>query len=246
MTRRGFFAVAVGGAWLAARNWERDAFPGWTEEFVDRILTDSPWARPLTAPFRYSAPARPRFLTSYFEQIGEPLGFPPGWPGRTGTQSGNRSPRTEDGAAPAVLTEIYLTVRWASALPVRQAMALHQYGRGGLDSPRAAALLEGASGEYVVEIAGFPATLVGQGARRFEAELLESAILHVKGRKALQAVACSMPEHGNHLIATLRFPRFADLAAEEGMVECSASAGPVAFRQRFKLREMTYGGKLEL
>ena len=244
MTRR-LWMGAAGAALASGRNWERNSFPDWPAEHIDRILTDSPWARPMTLPYRLSLPPVRRAMpVSEFAQIGEPLGLPKGWPG-TGTPTG-RGPRVEDMNAPPVLTEIYLTARWASALPVRQAMALFQYGRGGLDSARAVETMRDPGGEYVVELAGFPATAIVQGARRFEAELLESATLLVKGRKAVRATASSVPEHGNYLIATLRFPRLADLRAEEGLITIAATAGPMEIEQKFKLREMGYKGRLEL
>ena len=84
------------------------------------------------------------------------------------------------------------------------------------------------------------------GSRRLEAELLESATLLVKGRKALRATTASVPEHGNHLIATLRFPRFEDLSDGDGLIEFAAQAGPMDIRQKFKLRDMNYKGRLEL
>jgi len=245
MTRRFFFAAGA-LAPLAARNWERASFPDWSDEHVDKILTDSPWARPVTLPFKFSAPARRPYVASEFAQIGEPLGLPKGWPGSSTPGSGNRTPRIDDGNAPPVQTEIYLTMRWASALPVRQAMALHQYGRSGLGSAKAVELLRGNQGEYVFEVAGFPAGMVVQGTRRFEAELVESATLVVKGRKAIRATAASMPEHGNHLIATIRFPRFENLSESEGLIEFAAKAGPMEIGQKFKLRDMSYKGRLEL
>jgi hypothetical protein len=235
----------AGAAMSAGRNWERGSFPDWPAEHVDRILTDSPWARPLTLPYRLSLPPVRRALpVSEFAQIGEPLGLPKGWPG-TGIPTG-RGARAEDMAAPPVLTEIYLTARWASALPVRQAMALFQYGKSGVESARAVETLRDPGKEYVLELAGFPATAIVQGARRFEAELLESATLLMKGRKAVRATASSVPEHGNYLVATLRFPRMADLRPEEGHLTIAATAGPMAIEQKFKLREMTYRGRLEL
>lgn len=248
MTRRHFFAAASALP-VAARNWDRTAFPEWSDEFVDKVLTDSPWARPLTLPFRFSAPAPARrpFAVSEFAQIGEgSLGLPKGWPSDKAAGTGTRTPRIDDGNAPPVQTEIYLTMRWASALPVRQAMALHQYGRSGLSGPKATALLQGNPEEYVLDVAGFPVGMVPQGVRRFEAELLESATLLVKGRAAIRAVAASVPEHGNHLIATLRFPRFANLSDGDGFIEVAALAGPMDIHQKFKLRDMNYKGLLEL
>jgi len=248
MTRRQLFTYAMAGsaATLAARNWERAAFPDWPDAHVDKLLTDSPWAKPLTLPFKFSAPPRKPFVVSEFAQIGEPLGFPRGWPGSSGGGSQSRSPRIDDTNAPPVQTEIYLTTRWASALPMRQALALLMYGKHGLEAPKAEALLRGDGKEYVVEVAGFPVGSVPQGVRRFEAELADSAALWVKGRKPLRPTAVSVPEHGNHLIATLRFPRFENLSDDDGFIELSAQAGPMEFQQKFKLRDMQYKGRLEL
>jgi len=240
MTRRFFLSSSA----LAARGWDR-AFPDWSDEYLDKLLTDSPWARPSTLPFRFSAPARRHFGVSNFEQIGEPLGLPKGWP--TGTNApASRTPRIDDTNAPPVQTEIYLTTRWSSALPMRQALALHQFGRAGLQSPRALELLQGAESEYVLDIAGFPAGMIPQGVRRFEAQLLESATILIKSRKALRATAASVPEHGNHLVATLRFPRYDTVSDSDGLIEFAAIAGPMDIRQRFKLRDMNYKGRLEL
>ncbi|MFN0103987.1 MAG: hypothetical protein ACKV2U_18125 [Bryobacteraceae bacterium] len=247
ITRR-IFLGAASLAPLAARNWERAPFPEWTEEYVDRLLTDSPWAKSLTVPFRFSAPARRPLVVSEYAQIGEPLGLPKGWPGSSGPGTGpaNRTPRIDDGNAPPVQTEIYLTTRWSSALPMRQALALHQFGRGGLNSAKAMELLRENDAEYVLDVAGFPAGMIPQGVRRFEAELLASATLLVKGRKAVRATASRVPEHGNHLVATLRFPRLENLSDGDGLLDFSAEAGPMEIHQRFKLRDMKYKGRLEL
>lgn len=246
ITRRTLFVSAAAGVALGARNWDR-AFPDWTDSFVDKMLTDSPWARSMTLPFRFSAPPRKTFAANSFDQIGEPLGLPKGWPGSTTRRgSSNPLPRVDDGNAPPVQTEIYLTSRWATALPVRQALVLHQYGKAGLQSPAAEALLRGDEKEYVFEVAGFPVGMVPQGVRRFEAELLQTARLSIKGRKPLAAAAASVPEHGTHLMATLRFPRFENLSGGDGLIEFSAQAGPMDIHQKFKLHDMNYQGRLEL
>ena len=246
MTRR-LFLTASSLTPLAARNWDRATFPEWSESHVDKLLTDSPWARPLTLPFRFSAPATRPFAISEFYQIGEPLGFPKGWPtGGSSPNTGTRSPRIDDGNAPPVATEIYLTTRWASALPMRQALALLEFGKSGLNSPRAVERLQTDPKEYVIEVAGFPVGMIPQGVRRFEAAMMASASLLVKGRKPLRPASASVPEHGNHLTATLRFPRLENLSEEDGLIELTAHAGPMDISQKFKLREMSYKGRLEL
>jgi hypothetical protein len=125
-------------------------------------------------------------------------------------------------------------------------MALSQFGGSGLGNERARELLDRDDPEYVIEIAGFPATLIRQGTERFEAELLRSARLTVSARPSTAAVTVDVPPHGMHLMATLRFPRYADLAPKDGTIEVSADAGAFHIRQRFKLKDMMYGGRLEL
>ena len=55
-----------------------------------------------------------------------------------------------------------------------------------------------------------------------------------------------VPEHGMHLMATLRFPRFENITAEDGVVQFSAEAGPARIECPFKLKAMIYRGRLEL
>ena len=108
MQRRHFLAL-LGAAPLAAADfWEKQPFPHWTPVEVEKLLTDSPWSREVHCRFEYTPPGRR--LTSEFQ-----IGFPRGRSGGSGT--------------PSVRTEVYLTVRWSSALPIRQALALQEAGR---------------------------------------------------------------------------------------------------------------------
>jgi len=240
MTRRWLLAAAMP---VMARRWDRASFPDWSPEHVDRILTNSPWAKSVTVPFRFSMPPRAT-SPSGFWQIGErgSIGLPPGW-GKTAPSSSGRSTPTVT-EAPAH-TEAYLTIRWASALPVRQAMALREFGKHGLDDPRAQALLREDPAEHVIEIAGFPTTMMTQGARRMEAELAASTEILFKGRKPLRPASVSVSEHGMHLMATLRYSRLVEIG-EDGLLLVSGKTGPMEFSQKFLVREMVYSGKIAI
>ncbi|MBL8291508.1 MAG: hypothetical protein JNN08_06715, partial [Bryobacterales bacterium] len=126
MTRRLFLgALPVAAAW--GRSWERPAFPNWDAEFIDDLLTDSPWARPLIVKFPWQPAPHP--LLSGFMQLGDmqlPGRIPGG--GRT-TGGGPRPDSRPSGPVQPVQTEMYLTVRFSSALPIRQALALMEFGR---------------------------------------------------------------------------------------------------------------------
>lgn len=155
---------------------------------------------------------------------------------RGATRSGNSSVRTE----------IFLTIRWASSLPVRQASALLAFGAAGLGEEKAVELLQSNEAEYVVEVAGFPASLVNYITKDLEADLLRSAKLLVSGRTPVVASSVQVPEHGMHRMAILRFPRLRDLDPGENTIEFRAASGPLHLHQRFKLKEMLYAGRLEL
>lgn len=257
MTRRLFFFAATAAARAAAKSWEQPAFPNWSPEFLDKMLTDSPWAHPITVPFVFQPQPQSDPLRSDFSQIQIPggIGLPTripgvGWPGGSSTGRGTGTPTSRvpgsGGRTPGVRTEMYLTIRWSSALPIRQALALQQFGREGLEDPRAVELITKPERGYVVEVAGFRLSMVPQGAAALEKELAKSAKLVVKNRRTAFPSSVQVPEHGMHLMATLRFPRFEDIGSDDGVMQFSAEAGPAKIECPFKLKPMVYRGRLEL
>jgi hypothetical protein len=210
-----------------ARSWEEPAFPNWSGQFVDRILTNSPWAREVTVPFVFQPRSEP--FVSGFGQIGAP----------------RRTDWPPAGAASAVRTEMYLTIRWSSALPVRQALALAQFGKDGLEHPVARDLLSRAEPDYIVEIAGFPTTLFPNGTKELANQFARSARLLIDGRPPSASPTAEIPEHGMHLTASLRFPRFGEIVPE-GVIRVHAEVGSARIQQQFKLKTMIYRERLEL
>ena len=154
-----------------------------------------------------------------------------------------RQPFQTAGRAGSVATSIDLTVRWGSALPVRQANAIAL----GLESRAGKKMLATEPREYVLELAGFPAPVV-RDSKAFEKELAATAVLTGKGRRALTAVSAAVPEFGNFLMAEVRFARDAAIVLEDGEIEFAAAVlgGALKIRARFSLKAMVYGGRLEL
>lgn len=192
-TRRRFLFAAGAAPLIAGESWEESAFPNWTPETVDRLLTDSPWAKPLRVPFEFQPP--PRQLQSGFGDIEIPAGTPGSSIPRGGAGRSPRTARTGPGGGRyPVHTEVYLTIRWSSALPIRQALALERRTRDGLDDPKVREFLERRETHYVLEVFGLPVRMVPQGTRRLEAELLGSAQLWMKGHLPIRATSVSVPE----------------------------------------------------
>src|SRR6266851_3643062 len=83
---------------VLAKSWEQPSFPNWKPEFVDQILTDSPWARPST--IKVPLPPDDPPGNSKYAQIDSPgtirLPIPrvPGtnWPGSSDPRT---NPRTQ-------------------------------------------------------------------------------------------------------------------------------------------------------
>ena len=220
MDRRQLLALLGAAPLAAAGFWEKQPFPNWTPNEVEKLLTDSPWAREVHCRFEYTPPARR--LTSEFQ-----IGFPRG--------------RSGGGASPGVQTEVYLTVRWSSALPIRQALALQEAGRD-----KAAVELPPEPKEYIVEVFGLPAIMAPEGAMRVQEDLEKSASLWWKGGRTIRASSVTVPEHGMHLSAEIRFPRSPEITEESGALEFSARAGAIKIEPKFKLKPMVYRGRLEL
>ena len=259
MTRslpRRTFLAALGVSPLAAASstWERRRFPEWTRQEIDRLLTDSPWAKSMTMAFELQPPP-PKLLSDFSDVrlpggMGLPSGIPGiGWPGAggqtPGRPGGGTSPTTGGGRS-TVRTEAYLTIRWSSALPVRQAVAIDRWGRDGVDSPEARAFLEREEPDYVVEVFGLPTIVVHQKVKQLGEELQASAGLLPKAGRVLRASSVDIPEHGQYLAVTFRFPRTTPISVEQENVEFTATTPQFDLRKKFKLEAMFYGGRLEL
>ncbi len=253
MTRRELFATFAASPALWAQTWDQPVFPDWPRTHIDKVLTDSPWAHQKTVPFIHQPRERERDPEKEFSfsQIGLPggIGFPRrgggpsspggGWPGGTGRGGGSQP-------SAGVRTEAYLTVRWSSALPVRQALVLTEFGKGGYQDPKAQETLSRAPEQYVIDLSGLPAILFSRNVKALETDLAKNTRIYLRGRKPLAPVSVDLPEHGMHLAATLRFSRWESVSEDEGMVEFTSKAGPMKIEVPFKLKPMMYRGRLEM
>jgi hypothetical protein len=215
---------------------------------VHELLTDSPWAHAVDVPFEFQ-PAPGGMLPSLSRswQIGVPPSVPD-WPGRRSPRTTSPGPTTPTGGGRRypVRAEVYLTVRWSSALPIRQALALERWGRRGLDQPEAVTFLDEPRSDLVLEIFGMPARLGAEGTRNLERDLKKTARLILKGRRPIEPSNVEAPEHGQHLSAELHFPRMEQVSADMGNLEFRAAAGGLEIESKFKLKAMVYDGRLEL
>lgn len=245
--------LAAGAPWNKERFWETIPYSEWNGEQVDAMLTDSPWAKEYTLRFDLTDPGerRPGFDYSEASMPGGG-GYPQGggipgtgipWPGGGGGRSAP-SGYPGGGGRPSVKSEAYLTIRWSSALPVRQALAIEQHGR---DVPPAVREeLERPVQEYVIEVFGLPAIVVHNGVEELERELARFTSLEASGGPRVKADWVEVPPQGAHLSMTFRFPRKQMFAADHKEIRFHAVAGPFEIQQKFKPKNMMHRGELAL
>jgi hypothetical protein len=248
MTRRALLALLGTAPFLRAEPWEKQPFPNWTADLVDQLLTDSPWAHAVSVAVEFQPTpngALPELSRSL--QIGVPPSVPD-WPGRRSPRPTSPGPTTPTGGGPRypVRAEVYLTVRWSSSLPIRQALALERWGRRGLDQPEALALLNQPPSDLVVEIFGLPARLGAEGTKNLEKNLKKTTRLFSKGLRPIEPRTVEVPAYGEHLSAELHFPRPESISEDMGNLEFHAAAGGLEIESKFKLKAMVYEGRLEL
>jgi hypothetical protein len=224
---------------LLASRWDEAQFPNWSEGFIDKLLTDSPWAHPWKGTALQPV-SNKRVLSNWSQTgVGLPLPIPGG--GRRRSPGPNATPQSKDPELP-LRVAVDLIIRWASALPIRRAMALQEFGRGRMDHPQAVETLSAEPKDMVIVFAGIPHLLVHADTQRE----LEKARLILPGHRPLTPLAVSIPSMGVLVTATLRFPRIENLAPQLNKIDLITQLGTLRIEESFKPQRMVYEGRLEL
>lgn len=215
---------------LPADFWHKKRFTEWTPDEIRKLLSDSPWARPVLLPVE-------TIDRTSLEQV----------------RSACSSCEVKSGGAPVMAAgmpelagPLRALVRWHSALPVKQALMRAKFGDEVATSREAAEFLARSETAYVVGVSGLPAHLAPAEA----AQLRANAFLRRKGRPLLPAVDAQVASGESSVYLLLFFPRSQDGSAAitpaDGQVELQLQLGLLNLRRSFKLKDMVFEGKLEL
>ncbi|GIU76751.1 MAG: hypothetical protein KatS3mg004_3838 [Bryobacteraceae bacterium] len=230
VTRRWVLAAPL--AWAGAA----DSWTNWSDKQVLRMLTDSPWARRrrVNLEWRRREPEPPRA-----EDIPGATGPNMQRPGGGNPIGGIGVPRT------SLPLEADLIIRWASALPVRQARALYLYRLQQKPVRTLNELLEDQPEQAILEIHGLPAQIAHRGAAMVELAAMQGVRLRGARGRTLAPVKARADLAGLTLDLYVHFDRGA--AASLGSeIEVVADLQIAKFRERFRLSQMMYGGRLEM
>jgi hypothetical protein len=134
----------------------------------------------------------------------------------------------------------HATVRWQSALPVKQALLVRK-GYTDLTSPEEAKrILEAEETQYVLAIAGlrmgFP---LGDALRAAKEGVRATAFLSVKGKNPIRAEKVEFT--GAQIFVF--FPKLKPISPDDREVEFRASTPSGVVQVKFRLRDMTLAGK---
>jgi hypothetical protein len=241
-----FFALVL----AAADFWNSKPYSDWTDKDLQKIMTDSPWAKR--------------------ESISSGAGPTPpslGGGGGGGRGGGRGGPSAADAgdSAPAPISEKgggggggipagggigapsqTVFVRWQSALPLKQALVRTRFGKEAGSSPDAKKYLETEETAYVICVSQYP--LRRRTGEEFRQALIKSSSLSVKGKDSIAPLDVQIQLNPKGGVADIYyfFPRQRAFTLEDGEVEFSSKMGDVPIKQKFKLKDMMFDGKLAL
>jgi hypothetical protein len=234
----------------AADFWQAKPYTEWSEKNVKKMLDDSPWARPVNiagdlVPPRTGGGKRGLGARGSMTEIGNPNEVTPDPMGDAPRSGVGRSAQNADpdrGTAP-MLT---FTVRWESALPVKQARVRARYGSEAGTSQEARRILETEEKNYLITVSGLPANTLRGDAQEIKTQAIADAALTVKGQDPIKPIDFMLRRVNGDTIAVFAFPRTIPLTLDDKEVEFRAKFASIPVKLRFALKNMIFAGKLEL
>jgi hypothetical protein len=220
--------LLASAALTAADFWQEKDFTVWSAQQVEKMLTDSPWAKKVTI---VVGRLREEGLDGF--QLGA-----------AGPGGGGGAGRDSADAEVQQLRRVTVTVAWLSALPVRQALVRRQTSPDALLQPDRQRQLTEDEPFYTVAVVGLPLQLVAKG-----------TIDEVKGRTALEPNRKERiaPEDirifkdgAQSVRVEFRFPRTTVITLDDKEVEFITKLGDAELTKKFRLTDMMVRGRLAL
>ena len=228
------------------------------------LITDSPWAKPVELQVKADDWAEGGNTLTPSNVPGDGAGGP----SSRGTTNGGPAQTLEGGGSPASATRSQSVVRWDSAFPVREACAKAGLEPYAFSCYSKIMMVSGQSEKfdalarefYILTVSNYPKSALprrDQDAPQHSSEstaaldrlggrLKSKTILKRKGKESISPEKVLVLPAGQALLVVYFFSRSASITLEDGDVTFESIHDPVEIRSRFKLKKMTFGGKLEL
>jgi hypothetical protein len=266
LLRFGALSAACALVLFGADFWKTKDSTQWTSEEINKLLSDSPWARGKTV-----QPEQSQQRRGGGGRRGGGFGFPGaggGYPGGGGGYPGGGGgyPGGSNGGDPSQTSPMNLTIRWDSALPVQQ--ALMRQGAGQSDELKAATAAT--EKYYVISVLGLRLPQArsrsssypddqnsdsnndDNGQRRnqnndaLRSQLLDAAQLAPKGKSSIYAQDVQIDGPDGIDGVRFLFPRTNPINAADKEVDFILNIRRIKVQEKFKLNDMQYESKLAL
>ena len=143
-----------------------------------------------------------------------------------------------DTAAPSAKAQPpTLTLRWESALPVREAeLKALEVGAPTLDD----------EDHYAIAVYGIPRGMLRDDSKIMAEDLKRQAVLKRDGKKDTKPSRVEILLRGDGPVVLYLFPKSAEFDWRDHKIEFDAQLPGLKFTQAFSFDDMTFHGKLEL
>jgi hypothetical protein len=219
---------------LAADPAWKKPIPDWTPDDAQQILTNSPWAKLVTAGIT-------RKQTEDERRAGGEMGDAKGV-GFDGVDMNRPKPKIPHDVIDLVKPDPYvappaqylkLRLRWESALPVRVAEL-----KSGIVEPPT---LE--SEAYIIAVYGVPGTYFKVDPQTLGEPLKSLAFLRREGKKDVKPSTVEVFVRDTGPVVVYEFPLSAEISKKDVQVDFAAQIGRLVLSQSFNLEEMQFQGK---
>ena len=222
--------LAIAMAIYASDVWNAKDYTQWSSEDIARVLNDSPWVKQTSISFD---------LPGMQQDDGK--GRTGGFAGDGGYHGGpyprrGRDPDENERRQVHGLPSFIATIRWESALPIQQALSRSSSGRP----------IDPSEKEYVIAVLGLPLPGAANQTEDVRDELLAFTKLIRKGKAPVTPSNVKIDASNAAGEVRFFFPRKEPLSLDDKEVTFETQLGKMRIEQKFRLKDMTCKGKLEL
>lgn len=246
--------IPISVALLAAADqpWKDKQVAEWSEDDARQLLTDSPWTKSVKPNVDRSSDTGQRRSGGGMGRGGGigvggiGIGLPGmggagrrggmGGPGGGGYPGNDPNGGTNTGTATDRSEPPTLSLRWESALPVREAeLKARETNAPTVDEDH-----------YAIAVYGVPNRAVYGNSQDPAKQLKKQAVIKRDGKKDLKPSSVEILQREDATVILYLFPRSEEITRQDKRLDFDVQIGRLRFVQSFHMDEMTYQGKLEL
>ena len=251
-TRRTILASLFSFPLTAADFWQAKKSSEWSEKEINKMLNDSPWSHQTVVTMGQGSKGgsggegRGGSGGRGGGMSGGAGGGMSGGGGGRGGGGGGRGEGGGGGGGGGGVPSIGLQIRWASAKPVKMAMARKKFGDTAESKPEVKEMVDRVEKDYMITVEGIPPNMARQGAEKLAGSLKKNCAIHCAGKDDLIPSDAQVGQGEKGIVAMVTFPRKDPFSLDDKEVEFSMKLGNATAKRKFKLKEMVFDGKLEL